>query len=517
MGLASEMSLMGRLRLIGLMMVGGMLLLAAWLCWVQYQRSYDERKLATRQAVEVARGVLDWAHGLEKSGALSREQAQKLAGSAIAKLRYAGGNYFSIYDMGATIVMHPIKPELVGKGRDTKDANGKLIVQLMVDEARQHKEGYVDYVWPKPGEQHPSEKLAFAQGFEPWGWVVSSGLYVDDLRRDFASYAWRAGLIACVAASLLWLLLRRIGRGIVGGVQDAMRTADAIAGGDLSVQVPSGRSGEVGRLLDALRRMAGSLQAMVGEVRTSAQTMQAAVAGIAAGNTDLSDRTQRTAANLQSTVAAVEQIKRSLAEGALATDTASETVLGAADSATRGGAVVSDVVTAMSDINASSKRINEIIGVIDGIAFQTNILALNAAVEAARAGEQGRGFAVVAAEVRQLAQRSAQAAREIKGLIGSSAERVEQGTLLVGNAGQTMKELVTAVQRTNEIMNGMRALSGEQSSGIALVSASVTELDRMTSQNAVLVQQSSEGAGSLQVQAERLLNAVQAFKLAAST
>ncbi|HSV53510.1 MAG TPA: methyl-accepting chemotaxis protein, partial [Burkholderiaceae bacterium] len=231
------------------------------------------------------------------------------------------------------------------------------------------------------------------------------------------------------------------------------------------------------------------------------------------GNTDLSHRTEQTAANLQTTASSMEQLTGTVQQTSNSAHTANQLASSATEVASRGGKVVSEVVSTMDDINASSKKISDIIGVIDGIAFQTNILALNAAVEAARAGEQGRGFAVVASEVRSLAGRSAAAAKEIKELISASVDKVEGGTRLVAQAGQTMTEIVGSVQRVSDIIGEIRAATSEQSQGIAQVNTAVAQLDQMTQQNSALVEQSAAAADSLKDQAVRLAEAVQVFKL----
>ncbi|WP_310564004.1 methyl-accepting chemotaxis protein [Hydrogenophaga sp.] len=263
-------------------------------------------------------------------------------------------------------------------------------------------------------------------------------------------------------------------------------------------------------LQGALQRM----QAVVVSVQTSAMHIDAASREIAHGNSDLSARTEQAASSLQQTAASMEELNSTMRQSADAARQASQMAVANAEVAARGGQVVGQVVATMDEINHSSKKINDIIGVIDGIAFQTNILALNAAVEAARAGEQGRGFAVVASEVRNLAQRSAEAAKEIKGLIGTSVDKVEAGTRLVAEAGNTIGEVVANAQRVADIIGEITAASGEQASGIGQVNTAVTQLDQMTQQNAALVEQSSAAAESMRSQAEQLAQAVQVFKKA---
>jgi methyl-accepting chemotaxis protein len=273
---------------------------------------------------------------------------------------------------------------------------------------------------------------------------------------------------------------------------------------------------ELRSMVAAMQDMQQALIRLVGQVRASSESIQVASSEVASGNADLSARTEQAASNLQQTAASMEQLNSTLLQSADAARQASRLASTAAQEATQGGAVVAQVVSTMNEINTSSRQIAEIIGVIDSIAFQTNILALNAAVEAARAGEQGRGFSVVASEVRSLAGRSAQAAKEIRGLIGASVDKVQAGSQLVANAGQSMDQIVTSVQRVAQMIGEISAASGEQSDGIGQVNTAVTQLDQMTQQNAALVEQSSAASESLKDQASRLLQVVAAFKTEAA-
>ncbi|MDD0811259.1 methyl-accepting chemotaxis protein [Curvibacter sp. RS43] len=339
---------------------------------------------------------------------------------------------------------------------------------------------------------------------------------------DRARHAmWLLGAL-CLAAGVTCSVL--ITRSITAPLSRSLRVAQQVASGDLSPlpahlsdanQTPDTRD-ESRHLLLALGTMQGSLTQVIQGIRQAADNIATASAEIANGNHDLSVRTEQTATNLQSTASSIEQLTGHVQHTAEAARSASELASHATEVASHGGAVVSQVVNTMEAINASSRRIADITGLIDSIAFQTNILALNAAVEAARAGEQGRGFAVVASEVRTLAQRSAEAAREIKGLITSSVERVEDGTRQVHEAGRTMEDIVGAVQRVTTVVSDIANASGEQSQGIALVNQAIGQLDQMTQQNAALVEESAAAAQSLREQAERLTQTVASFTLGQS-
>jgi methyl-accepting chemotaxis protein len=330
--------------------------------------------------------------------------------------------------------------------------------------------------------------------------------------RQIVLIAGMAGLALVVGVLVAW----RITRSVTAPVNDAVRAARAVADGDLTQPVSVNRHDELGELQKALAAMKDSLLSTVRQVRQASDSIGVASSEIASGNQDLSARTEQAASNLEETAASMEELTSTVRNSADAARQANQLAASASEVAVRGGQVVSQVVSTMQDIHQSSQKINDIIGTIDGIAFQTNILALNAAVEAARAGEQGRGFAVVAGEVRNLAQRSAEAAKEIKGLIGASVEKVEAGTKLVADAGQTMSEIVGSIQRVSDIVGEITAAAGEQSDGIGQVNTAVNQLDQMTQQNAALVEESAAAAESLKDQASRLTQVVAVFRIDAN-
>jgi methyl-accepting chemotaxis protein len=315
-------------------------------------------------------------------------------------------------------------------------------------------------------------------------------------------------LLAAALAATHWLV-----RSIRRPLDEAVGIAGRIAAGDLSPVPPSNRRDEFGQLMQALRAMAESLQQTVGSVREAADQIATGSTQIATGNVDLSQRTEEQASNLQQTAASMKQLTTTVRTNADSARRASELAGNASDVARQGGAAVGEVVHTMEAISAASRKISDIIGVIDGIAFQTNILALNAAVEAARAGEQGRGFAVVAGEVRTLAQRSADAAKEIKVLIGDSVSKVQDGSRQVGQAGKTMEDIVRQVQEVADLVGRISAATNEQTEGIAHVDGAVQQLDQVTQQNAALVEESAAAAESLKQQAARLVEAVGVFRL----
>ena len=493
-----------------------MLALLVWLLTTQTTEAMQARMSSTRQLVDVARGIVNSAQAEEAAGSMTREQAQALAIRQIQKLRYDEKEYFWINDMQPRMVMHPIKPNLNGKELgEMKDPNGLALFSAMVAVVRKDGKGFVAYQWPKPGSDKPVDKISFVQGFEPWGWVIGSGVYTDDLRSaTLTRLAWASGVfaVALLIAGYLFLSFYRV---MDGGLKETRRHLRAITDGDLTTSPFPWGNDEAAQLMCELRATQESLRKIVTSVRGSSESMVHASSEIASASMDLSARTEQTAANLEQSASSMEEISSTVKHTADNVRQAAELAADNSKAAVRGGAVIAEVVSTMDDINSSSKKIGDIIGVIDGIAFQTNILALNAAVEAARAGEQGRGFAVVATEVRSLAQRSAQAAKEIKTLISSSVEKVDSGSKVVKDAGGTMQELVVNARRMNDLLAEISTAASEQSSGVSQVGAAVNELDRMTQQNAALVEETAAAASALKDQAIGLANEVDRFKLPA--
>ncbi|HID8538186.1 TPA: methyl-accepting chemotaxis protein [Stenotrophomonas maltophilia] len=691
----SNLSVRRKLNLLTLLIALGVIALSVIAARMQYLDLTETRKTALKTQVELSYGILQHYHRLAGTGELSEDAAKSAALQALEVMRAENdAYYFNIYDTGYRLLMHPFRKDLVGK--DMKDFRTDDGVRIYYDQVEAAKAGggFVNYRWAKPGSKGEVEKVAYAGLFAPWNWVVSSGVYMDDVQKQAlvftAIMAVSGGVLVLIVLALSWLIGNRIAvplkqatavaegiaRGkldshigpqphdetgrlldamsgmqqqlhavisgqremarrhdggelsyridasafpgeyglmvqetnaLVGGhvqtlhdvldvVQQyavgdlsrdvarypgekaAMTTtvdtvkanlgrinaeikqlASAAAAGDFSrrgdaqrfdhdfrlmlenlnamMAVSDDNLGKLSQLLSAIAegdltaRMHGDYQGVfarmrddanttvtqltqiVGQIQASASSITLAAGEIASGNSDLSRRTEQQAANLEETAASMEELTSTVRQNAEHARQANQLAIGAQGVASQGGSVVGQVVNTMSAIEASSKKIAEIISVIDGIAFQTNILALNAAVEAARAGEQGRGFAVVASEVRTLAQRSAAAAKEIKGLIDDSVGKVAEGSSLVHQAGSTMGEIVASVQRVTDIMAEISAASQEQSAGIEQVNQTVVQMDETTQQNAALVEEATAAARAMEEQAGQLADAVAIFRL----
>ncbi len=447
--------------------------------------------------------------GLDYSDYLNQLKA------TIRGMKIGETGYFYILDARAganygNFIVHPVAE---GKNLlDTKDSSGREFLK----EIMERKNGVIHYPWvnKERGETVARDKVAAFTYFAGWQWIVAGGTYTEEFTGEVRQlrnlFGWVGAALVLLIAGIVYLLIRRL---VIAPLAQVGQSAHALADGDLTVQMKVERRDEVGELMEQMNLIGRGLSQVVHAVRQGSESVSTASAEIAQGNADLSQRTEQQAGSLEQTASAMGSLTQTVQHSADNARQASQLAATASEVAARGGQAVGEVVSTMAGIQHASKKINDIIGVIDGIAFQTNILALNAAVEAARAGEQGRGFAVVAGEVRSLAGRSAEAAKEIKALISDSVGQVDNGTRLVGDAGQTMGEIVAQVRRVTDLIGEISAATVEQSSGIARVNDSITGIDQMTQQNSALVEESAAAAASLRDQANRLNEMVSVFKI----
>jgi methyl-accepting chemotaxis protein len=449
-----------------------MLGLLGWTLHNQADQLLQARLEAVRQHVQMAHGLLAWAHAQETQGRLPRAQAQQLVLQALQPMQHEGGDRFWVQDPQSMLL-------------------------------------------PPGSTGATPHKLSHALRFDPWHWTIGTSMSVADPgRAQWHGLAWIGGVagLAMLASGYLFLSFYRV---MDGGLRETRRHLRAMSDGDLTTSPRAWGKDESAQLMLELSRMQASLRSMVHNVRRSSDGIAQASDDVAGGAADLSDRTRHAAAALEQSTRSMKQIAAKVNSGVTHIEEASRVARHNAEIAEDGGRVMREMVDTMQGISAASARIGEIVGTIDGIAFQTNILALNAAVEAARAGEQGRGFAVVAHEVRMLARRSAEAAKEIKSLIGGSVQQVQAGTVVVRKAGTAMHEIVAASQRVSELLDEVTTGAREQSRGIGQVDQAVTELDQVTQDNASLVESTAGAASEMRQLACRLADEVARYRMPA--
>ena len=513
----NKLSFMQKLWLPLVISLIALLLVAVFGAYQGRQIKIEERKNDLVNVANVGMSIVKEYASLAQSGALSKAEAQKQALDRLRSIRYGDDGYFLVIDSIPTMVMHPIKPALVGHNMaDSSDTDGQLHYVSFARAAQSPNGGFVNYLFPHVKHNEAVPKIGYVLRFQPWDWILSTGAYVDDIDAGFMRSLYQIGGLFLATALFLFILVSATNRSLLQTIgadpHYVANVANTIASGDLSIYIET-HTAHPASLIHAMGRMQLALTDTVGQIKASANSVATATKEIAAGNINLSQRTEKQAASLEETAASMKEITATVRQTADHAQQASELAATAAYVANASGDAVSDVIRTMCGVAGESKQMVDIIAVIEGIAFQTNILALNAAVEAARAGERGRGFAVVASEVRLLAQRSAGAAKDIRGLIQRSVTKVGEGSRLAEKAGATMRQAQEAIGRLAIIVQAIAMAAAEQSAGIDQVKIAVTQMDEVTQQNAALVQQAAAAAQSLEEQARKLLASVSTFRI----
>ncbi len=484
----------------------GLVVIVAVLINMMTDTTQARRQQELKGLTDSVMSLVAGEHALAKAGKISEADAQKRALELISRIRYAGDNYFWVNDLHPKMLMHPIAKNLDGKDlTNNKDPNGLALFVEFVKVAKAHGAGFVEYMWPKPGHTQPVEKISYVALFEPWGWIVGTGVYNDDLRAERN----RALMVGGIAGLLVLLLVVGISTYVIRDIvkrtaqlREAMRE---MSNGNFDVVLPdTKRADELGQISEAANLIVERFGDTINTIKAATSEISSASAEISTSTTDLSQRTEEQAASLEETAASMEEMTATVKKNAENAKQASDLASGACNIADRGGDVAARTVSAMAKIEDSSRKITEIIGVIDEIARQTNLLALNAAVEAARAGEAGRGFSVVATEVRSLAQRSSQAAKDIKELITSSSGQVQEGVDLVNQAGAALNEIAASVKSVASLVAEIANASNEQATGIEEINKALTQMDEVTQQNSALVEENAATAKTLEHQAKAI-------------
>ncbi len=507
-----------------------------------YGNMMEQKKNALRNLVQTAIGIIADYDARAKAGQMSLDDAKERAKQAIKGLRYNNDDYFWINDLDAVIVMHPIKPELDGKSvYDMKDPNGKYLFREFVRVAKEKGEGFVDYEWPRPGSARPVAKASYVILYQPWGWVVGSGVYIDDVKSALVSFVLKIILMSSVPLVITLVLALVISRRITKPMQDAVAVLNELAGGNMAVEISSNSEDETGKLLEAMGAMAGHLRVLVTEVTRAADSVASASNQLSAGSEQMNRGLEQENSSVTQIATAAAQMSQTVIDIAQSAShmatSAEEATSKARSSGDVVGKSIGEVKAIADTVNASarmitslgerSKQIGDIVQVIKDIADQTNLLALNAAIEAARAGEQGRGFAVVADEVRKLAERTAKATSEIGGMIDAiqrevgeavramddGTRRVETGVRYSVEAGTAIDGIVATVDELRGVVVSVATSTEEMSSVSEQISGDIDHISTISNQNSVTSSEVAQSASELARLSAELQQLVRRFKL----
>jgi methyl-accepting chemotaxis protein len=495
-----SLSIASRLRLVIALGAVGLVLLAVQAYRVVASRMLAERETKLRAAVETVHGMLGTYAKLAADGRMTEEEARRLALETLRRVRYEEREYFWVNDLSPRMVMHPTRPELDGKDLSSDaDPNGKRLFVEFARIARASGAGYVDYLWPKPGSAVPVRKISYVKLFEPWGWVVGSGLYLDDLDEAAQDEGMRVLLAAAVIVLVVGGGVLALARGVSRALGAAVEAAREISEGHLAVRLQGERAGEAGRLLASMEAMAGKLSEVVAEVSDGSAAIASASEEARVVATTLSEAAQTQSGGVERSREAIQDLVVVIQENADEARATDRLARRAAEEAAAGGAAVEETAAAM-------RQIADKISVVSEIAYQTNLLALNSAIEAARAGEHGRGFAVVAAEVRRLAERSRVAAEEISGLAGGSVAAAERAQALIGRT-------VPSIQETSERVRRITEASRRQHESVAAIGDAIAALSDVAARQAAASEELTASSSALADRAEGLARVVSFFRV----